>query len=84
MGASRLSSDHQVSTAAELVSAIRDSVGRRIVVRGVIENAPSMRLAPGQILCGADASSSITFADGVDGLQLVSSDQTSAVESGRR
>ncbi len=80
MGASRLSSDHQVSTAAELVSAIRDSVGRRIVVRGVIENAPSMRLAPGQILCGADASSSITFADGVDGLQLSTDNEVSGLQ----
>lgn len=44
--------DHSVATTTELVAAAHDSNGRRIVARGALENAPSIRLAPGQVLCG--------------------------------
>jgi hypothetical protein len=61
-----------VATAAELVAACKDTGTRHIVVRGDIPNAPSIRLGPGQTLAGEGDDSSISFAPGVDGLQLSS------------
>jgi len=61
-----------VATAAELVAACKDAGTRHIVVRGDIPNAPSIRLGPGQTLDGEGDDSSISFAPGVDGLQLSS------------
>jgi hypothetical protein len=61
-----------VETAAELVAACKDTGARHIVVHGDISNAPSLRLGPGQTLAGEGDHASISFAPGVDGLQLSS------------
>jgi hypothetical protein len=61
-----------VVIAAELVAACKDTGTRHIVVRGDIPNAPSIRLGPGQTLAGEGDDPSISFAPGVDGLQLSS------------
>src|SRR5271170_5423466 len=58
-----------VATAVELVAATKDASVQKITVRGSLTSVPSLRLAPGQVLCGADAHAAIIFA-GVDGVQL--------------
>ena len=70
--------DHRVATTVELT--VRDPAARRIVVRGTLADAPSIRLAPGQILCGEDDHCSIAFADGVDGVQLTTDNEVSALQ----
>ncbi len=60
-----------VATAAELVAASKDADVQKITVRGNLTGAPTVRLAPGQTLSGADAQAAIVFAGG-DGLQLSS------------
>lgn len=64
-----------VSTADELLSATTSSDVQNITIRGHIAGSPSFRLAPGQSLHGEDDQASITFADGMDGVQ-VSSDNS--------
>jgi hypothetical protein len=59
-------------TAEELVTLTKDASVQRIVVHGDLINVPSVRLAPGQSLRGEHEHSSITFAVGVEGLQLSS------------
>jgi hypothetical protein len=63
-----------VATAAELVAATKDSSVQKITVRGNLSSAPSVRLSPGQTLCGADEHVAIVFG-GVDGVQLTSDNQ---------
>ncbi|HEY5265086.1 MAG TPA: hypothetical protein VIJ37_08835 [Steroidobacteraceae bacterium] len=63
-----------VATANELVAATKDASIRKITVRGNLTDTPSLRLAPGQALCGVDDLAAIHFA-GVDGLQLTSDNQ---------
>jgi hypothetical protein len=70
---------HPVATTDALVAAVRDPVARRIVVRGELAKAPSIRLAPGQILCGEDEHCSIAFDDGVDGVQLSTDNEISTL-----
>ena len=60
-----------VTTAEALVAAIEEGVGK-VVVSGCLSNVPSLRLSPGQSLCGAADNSKIAFADGVDGVELTS------------
>jgi hypothetical protein len=59
-------------TVEKLVTATKDACIRRIVVRGDLPDAPSIRLSPGQSLRGESDESKITFADGTDGLQISS------------
>jgi hypothetical protein len=71
-----VSSPHKpVATAAELVEACKNTGARHIVVRGDISNVPSIRLASGQTLTGEGDDASISFAPGVDGLQLSSDNE---------
>ena len=60
------------TTAAELVAAAKDPVAHLIAVRGNLTGVPSIRLSPGQSLHGEGDGASITFAAGIDGLQLSS------------
>ncbi len=80
MNASKSSTAHLATTTDELVTAVRDPAARRIVVRGTLENAPTIRLAPGQVLCGEDENCSIAFAAGVDGLQLSTDNEISTLQ----
>jgi hypothetical protein len=64
-----------VTTVEDLVAATRDSSVHHIVVRGSLSNAPSIHLAPGQSLRGDGDAAAITFASGVDGLQLSSNNR---------
>ena len=66
-------------TADELVALTKDKRIRRIVVQGHLTNVPSVRLAPGQFLRGEDEHSSITFAAGIDGLQLSSDNRVHSI-----
>jgi hypothetical protein len=79
MNANTPSPDHHVATIDELVAACRDAGARRIIVDGELENAPSIRLAPGQALLGNGERASIAFADGVDGLQLTTDNEVSGL-----
>jgi hypothetical protein len=60
-----------VTTVDGLVAAVKEGVDK-IVVSGRLSNAPSLRLSPGQSLCGAADDSKIAFADGADGIELTS------------
>jgi hypothetical protein len=60
-----------VTTVDALVAAIREGVGK-VVVSGCLRNVPSLRLSPGQSLCGATGDSKIAFADSADGIELTS------------
>jgi hypothetical protein len=61
-----------VATAEELVAAAENTGICRILVRGDLNDAPSIRLSPGQSLQGEGEGSQITFSAGADGLQLSS------------
>jgi hypothetical protein len=60
-----------VTTTEALVAAIEEGVGE-VVVSGRLSNVPSLRLSPGQSLCGAAEDSKIAFADGAEGIELTS------------
>jgi hypothetical protein len=60
-----------VTTSDALVTAIGEGV-RKVVVSGHLGNVPSLRLSPGQSLCGAAEDSKIAFADAADGVELTS------------
>lgn len=79
MNANTPSLDRHVATVDELIAAGRDAGARRVIVDGKLENAPSIRLAPGQALLGENDRASITFADGVDGLQLTTDNEVSGL-----
>ena len=64
-----------VSTTAELLAACKEAGSRHLVVRGEVSNAPSIRLTPGTILTGDGDGASISFAAGIDGLQLSSDNE---------
>ncbi|MGB9428911.1 MAG: hypothetical protein WCC11_03385 [Gammaproteobacteria bacterium] len=53
-----------------LITAVSDRNVRRIVVKGEIAKAPSLRLNSGQQLLGEGKNAAISFLPGVDGLQL--------------
>jgi hypothetical protein len=61
-----------VTTTEALAAAIEEGVGK-VVVCGRLSNVPSLHLSPGQSLCGAAEESKIAFADGMDGVELTSS-----------
>ena len=68
-----------VTTIAELVRATRDTGIRRIIVRGDLADAPSIRLSPGQSLQGEGDETKIAFAAGTDGLQLSSDNRVHTI-----
>ena len=68
-----------VSTAAELVAASKAADLHQILVRGSLTNAPSVRLTPGQALCGESTHAEVLFSAGVDGLQLTSDNQVRSI-----
>jgi NADPH:quinone reductase-like Zn-dependent oxidoreductase len=61
--------DITVSTVEQLVDAVHGSNGERIIVDGHLREVPSICLAPGLTVAGADDAAGITFASGSDGLQ---------------
>lgn len=65
-----ISAERKVSTVTDLVAATKDASVSSIVVHGRLAEAPSVRLAPGQVLQGEDENATIVFAASVDGLQL--------------
>ena len=73
------SPDRRVATIDDLIAACHDTGARRVIVNGKLENAPSIRLAPGQALLGGDDHASIAFADDVDGLQLTTDNEVSGL-----
>jgi len=77
-----------VETANDLLAGAGDGSVRRIVVRGEITGLPSLTLAPGQRLLGADDGAALGFAAGADGIGLTRDNEVSAlrvrVEPARR
>jgi hypothetical protein len=61
-----------VTTTEALVAAAKDRSVKRVVISGRLTNAPSIRLSPGQSLCGAADESTIAFSVDSDGVQLSS------------
>jgi hypothetical protein len=55
----------------DLNALLKQESVRSIVVRKALSDVPTIRLSPGQSLCGEEGAE-ITFADGIDGLQLSS------------
>jgi len=69
-GTTMSSPSRPIATAEQLVAATKDPSARHLVVHGNLANVPSFRLAPGQTLTGDGDNASISFVEGVDGLQL--------------
>jgi hypothetical protein len=59
-----------VTTTDALCAAVADGTVARVVVSGRLTNAPTIRLLPGQSLCGAAKDSTIAFAEYHDGVQV--------------
>ena len=72
-------SGHFVTTTDGLLTALRDSANRRVVVRGELSDVPSIHLAPGQILCGEDEQCAINFTVGADGVRLSTDNEISTL-----
>ncbi|HEY3658030.1 MAG TPA: hypothetical protein VGL34_23895 [Steroidobacteraceae bacterium] len=64
-----------IATAEQLVALTKEPRARHLVVCGNLANVPSFRLAPGQTLTGHRDNASISFVEGVDGLQLSSNNE---------
>src|SRR5512136_1142843 len=69
-----------VTTTEELIAATKNASVRKIAIRGRLLNAPSVRLMPGQELCGGSDQAEILFEAGVDGLQLTSDNQVGCIQ----
>jgi hypothetical protein len=67
--------EKSVTTTDALVAATKDKKVRQITITGHLTESPSLRLSPGQSLRGADKSTTITFANDADGVQLSSDNQ---------
>jgi hypothetical protein len=67
-----MSGEKWVTTTDALVAAIKHESIEKVVVSGRLTNAPSIRLSPGQSLCGAAEDSAVAFVAGADGVQLSS------------
>jgi hypothetical protein len=61
-----------VTTTEAFVAAVKDQSVKRVVISGRLANAPSIRLSPGQSLCGAAEDSTVAFSVDSDGVQLSS------------
>lgn len=59
-----------VTSIEQLQAALADERAGDIVIAGVLQPAPTLRLPPGRTLTGADDRASLVFADGADGVQL--------------
>jgi hypothetical protein len=59
-----------VATVAELQTAIGSGLALQVVVSAQLSGVPTLRLAPGQALIGADPKTALRFVPGSDGLQL--------------
>jgi hypothetical protein len=66
------SNEKSASTFEQFVALTKDKSVQRILIDAEMKDAPSVRLSPGQSLRGQREHSSITFAAGVDGVQLSS------------
>jgi hypothetical protein len=64
-----------IATAEQLVALTKEPRARHLVVCGNLTDVPSFRLAPGQMLTGSGDDASISFVEGVDGLQLSSDNE---------
>lgn len=64
-----------VNSVDDLVAAIHDEGTHRVVVDGVITEAPTLPLAPGKQLVGVDDAAGVTFAADVDGVRLSSDNE---------
>jgi hypothetical protein len=71
-----------VTTTEALVAALHEDDVGRVVVSGRLSGAPSIRLAPGQSLCGAAENAAIVFAKGADGVALSSDNSISNLHLG--
>ncbi|TML83280.1 MAG: hypothetical protein E6G08_20300 [Actinobacteria bacterium] len=60
----------KVASVEELQRAVADDRAGDVVVAGAIERVPTLRLAPGRNLVGADDRAALVFRDGADGVQL--------------
>jgi hypothetical protein len=70
----------EVETAEALVAACGDMGIRRIVVHGRVSGLPSLTLAPGQHLVGAEASdAALEFSSGTDGIGLTRDNEVSTL-----
>jgi hypothetical protein len=70
-----MSVEKSVATRDALVAATKDKNLQQIAISGHLVNVPSIRLSPGQSLLGTDQTATISFADGVDGVQFSSDNQ---------
>jgi hypothetical protein len=61
-----------VTSTEALMEAIKSESIERVVVTGRLSDVPSVRLSPGQTLCGAAEDSRIAFMVGCDGVELSS------------
>jgi hypothetical protein len=59
-----------VTTVDDLVTASKDTSVRHILIEGELRRVPSIALDRGVTLAGGSPSSSLTFAEGVDGIEL--------------
>ncbi len=64
-----------VTTVEALIAASKDENTLHIVIDSALSGVPSFRLSPGQSLRGATEHSTLTFTEGMDGLQLSSDNQ---------
>lgn len=63
-------SETLVTTVAALLAATTNGEVKTIIVGADLENVPSLTLAPGQSLRGASERYTLSFTEGVDGVQL--------------
>jgi hypothetical protein len=70
----------QVSTVAELQTAIGDDQVLHIVVSAPITGVPCLRLRRGLGLTGSDAEASLRFAPGSDGLELTANNRVAGLQ----
>lgn len=60
------------TTTEELLAASRNAAVQKIIIQNALSGLPSFRLSPGQALLGDNDEATLTFAPGVDGLELSS------------
>jgi len=70
----------KVASVEELQQAVADDRAGDIVVAGTIERVPTLRLAPGRNLVGADDRAAIVFRDGADGVQLTRDNRVASLQ----
>jgi hypothetical protein len=73
------SASKTVASLNELLAAASDEQVSRIVVRGTIADAPSIRLSKGQQLVGENENAQILFRLDADGLEITSENEVRAI-----